>query len=164
MKSIKLPCGSEFLIDDEDETHLADRLWFGRKSGSTFYVVGRPPGHGQKEITLVRLILGLKDGEKCNYKNKNGLDCRKQNMQRCTQAEIAMNMGKKRGYKPFKGVFFDRRRGMYYAQIAVTKNGERKRYWRGVFKKPEDAAVAYDALAVDHHGEFARLNFPQEAA
>jgi hypothetical protein len=111
----------------------------------------------------VSLILGLKDGEKCNFKNKNGLDCRKKNLQKCTQAEVAMNMGKKRDYKQYKGVFREARRGLWYAQLALTTNGVRRRYWGGYHDSPQRAAVAYDELAKEHHGEFARLNFPHHS-
>lgn len=60
----------------------------------------------------------------------------------------------------FRGVSIDRRGdGRIYAQINVSG----KLIRLGKFATEEAAARAYDAAALKHFGEFARLNFPQEA-
>lgn len=56
----------------------------------------------------------------------------------------------------YKGVY--KKRSRWAARIAV--NGETT--WLGTFKTEEEAARAYDAAAKRLHGEFARLNFPEE--
>lgn len=40
----------------------------------------------------------------------------------------------------------------------------KKHHYLGLFVDPKDAAIAYDAKAVEIFGPFARLNFPQKAA
>lgn len=52
----------------------------------------------------------------------------------------------------FKGVSFHRAKGMWRAEIAARG----ARYTIGLFNTVEEAAAAYRAAAVKHHGEFAR--------
>lgn len=58
----------------------------------------------------------------------------------------------------FRGVSFHRRTGRWRASICV----DRRQVHLGHFATPEAAAVAYDAAAREHFGEFARLNFGVE--
>lgn len=159
---IALPCGRSFSIDDADLHFLDGRIWFSRwsKGGNrNLHVRGRPPGVGKKEVGLARLILGLKKGEVVDFKNLNGLDCRRENIRKTSRAIGNRHVPKKRKHKKYKGVFFDRRRGKFYAQIAV----DRRRYYGGNFDDPQLAAAAYDLLAVKHHKEFALTNEMQSA-
>lgn len=57
----------------------------------------------------------------------------------------------------YKGVSFHKLTGRWSAQIGVN----RRLHYLGLFDTPEQAAYAYDAAAKEHHGEFARLNFPR---
>lgn len=99
-------------------------------------------------------------GSVVDHQNGNGLDNRRENLRVCTQAENCLNSGKKRPYKRFKGVYRDRRNGSYYAQIFI----KRIAFGSCGHATEESAAVAYDALAAKHHGEFARLNFEPPGA
>jgi hypothetical protein len=69
-----------------------------------------------------------------------------------------MNRGLQRNNTSgFKGVSFDRRRGLWMAKIYV----ERKYHFLGYFSSPKDAELAYNAAARKFFGEFARPNsFP----
>lgn len=62
-----------------------------------------------------------------------------------------------RGRSGYFGVYRDGAR--WRATIIINSKGHRL----GTYVSPIDAARAYDAAAIKHFGEFARLNFPQEA-
>ena len=85
-------------------------------------------------------------------------NCRS-NLRVCTQAENLLNTCKRHGTRSrFKGVFYDMRFGKWFAQCRLKG----KRHWRGYFDDESEAARAYDHMAVELFGEFARLNFPEE--
>lgn len=91
-----------------------------------------------------------------DHENRNGLDCRRQNLRTATHSENAAN-SKVRNGKKFKGIH---RHGRgWRAKIVV----EYKPILLGVYDSQEEAAKAYDAAALKHFGEFARVNFPSAA-
>lgn len=67
-------------------------------------------------------------------------------------ANAAVHRDNKSG---FKGVFFYKRAGKWDAKI----KSDGRSIYLGRFDAPDAAARAYDAAAVQHFGEFARLNF-----
>jgi hypothetical protein len=85
-------------------------------------------------------------------------NCRS-NLRVCTPAENQHNRRRRRDSRSrFKGVLFDKREGKWFASCRVAG----KRLWRGFFDDEVEAARAYDEMAVELFGEFARLNFPEE--
>ena len=96
-----------------------------------------------------------------DHKNGNGLDNRRKNLRICTMSENMMNRGKTKVHSgKFKGVYDcgDSKTNPYTAKI--QKDG--KVYHLGHYKTPEEAAKTYDAKAKELHGEFGRLNFPED--
>lgn len=150
---ISLPCGRITLIDDEDAGALSGRRWYSDVRKTTVYVRGRTPGQSKGGVYLHQIIT---DSEKTDHKNGNGLDNRRSNLRACTQAQNCLNVGKKRAYKRFKGVYFDSRRNKWWAQLYIGRCA----FFGGYHDTEELAAKAYDALAIKHHGEFALLNYP----
>ena len=59
----------------------------------------------------------------------------------------------------YKGVYLYTDKIHWYAHIKVNK----KLIWLGSYKSEIEAAKAYDKAALKYFGEFARLNFPDEA-
>jgi len=66
----------------------------------------------------------------------------------------------RRASSSYKGVSWHARDSKWYASLDCNKAS----YWLGYFATEVDAARAYDAAALQHFGDFARLNFPDEVA
>lgn len=152
MTRIELPCGRFFSIDEGDIPLLNGRHWVTEVRGRTVYVRGRKPGQQGGGVYLHSLIVG----GMADHRDGNGLDNRRSNLRPCTQPQNNLNRGPKRG-KRFKGVY--RQRSSFYAQIYIN----RRSHYSGGHTSEEEAARAYDRMAIALHGEFARLNFPKEA-
>jgi hypothetical protein len=97
------------------------------------------------------MVVDHADGNRCN-------NCRS-NLRVCTRKENQRNIRKQRGARsPFKGVYYDMRRGKIFAQYYF----EGRAQWLGYFETGLDAARAHDHAVVQTFGEFARVNFPRE--
>jgi hypothetical protein len=107
-----------------------------------------------------RVIVGAASGERVDHWNGDTLDNQRHNLRKATNSQNIMNSQIRSDNKSgFKGVHFDRQLGRYRALLRA--NG--RRFEGGLFDNPIDAAISYNRLAIDHHGEFARLNIiPQK--
>jgi hypothetical protein len=91
------------------------------------------------------------DGNKAN-------NCRR-NLRVCTHVENMCNQRRRSGSSSvFKGVFYSKQMHKWGARC----NCRGERIWLGYFDAEVEAARAYDRMAVECFGEFARLNFPRE--
>jgi hypothetical protein len=87
------------------------------------------------------------------YANRDGLDCRRENLRAATSTQNHANTTKRRNNSSgFKGVFWHRRLSKWFAQI--TCNGKQRHL--GCFADKESAADAYARAARELFGEFAR--------
>lgn len=111
--------------------------------------------YGPKD-KMHRVILGAVRGQIVDHINGDGLDNRRANLRICTTAENIRNSRKHADSKvsQFKGVTRGHR-GKFRAQITLN----RKKYNLGDYSTQEAAAMAYDAAARKHFGEFGRTNF-----
>jgi len=88
-----------------------------------------------------------------DHKNTQKDDNRPENLRAATKSQNGMNRPKQRDNSTgFKGVCFDKSRGLYAATI---KRG-RVQYNLGRFDNPASAHGAYEKAAAELHGEFAR--------
>ncbi len=161
--TIKLTQGYVALIDPEDYERVAVRRWRAKvdERYGLVYAICHVPGtgrHGKCE-RLHRFILGVKPGQIVDHINGDGLDNRKANLRICTNAQNIRNQrphATRKTISKFKGVTRCNGRG-YRAQIMVNY----RKINLGTYTTPEAAASAYDAAARQHHGAFARPNFPE---
>lgn len=151
------------IIDAEDAERVFLHKWscFTNKSGAVYAQtspkkVHRTPGQ-PKMVFLHRYIMEAPHGMQVDHVNGNTLDCRRQNMRLATAAENCRNRGRRSigSTSPYKGAYL--LNGKWAARIGSAG----KVIFLGYFKSAEDAALAYDRAALELHGEFARLNFPE---
>jgi hypothetical protein len=153
---IPLTQNQNALVDTDDYDWLMQWNWFAHRNRptATFYAWRRGPDTTQ--ISMQEEITGRKD---IDHRNRNGLDNRKANLRACTVHQNARNRGKAKGKtSKYLGVSWDSDCGKWKAEI--TPNRTRIRLGRFISEK--QAAEAYDAAALEHFGEFACLNFPQQ--
>ena len=73
-------------------------------------------------------------------------------------ATRAQNNANRRPRSGYKGVSFHPASNTWRARVCVNRK-EKTTY----HQTPEEAALAYDRLAIEAHGEFAYLNFPEKS-
>jgi hypothetical protein len=110
----------------------------------------------KKTVFLHKVIMDADSGQIIDHKDRNRLNCQRDNLRPVTHSENSLNTDRyhNNGKSPYRGVDQDKRSGRWRAYI--QKN--RKRKYLGMFDEEIDAARAYDDEARILHGEFAHLN------
>lgn len=105
--------------------------------------------HTEKEVP---------DGLFIDHINGKRADNRIENLRLATATENQHNkLRQSNGTSNYKGVWFDSKKNVWKAAIRL----EAKRYYIGQFNTELEAALAYDALALEFQGPFAKLNVQQ---
>ena len=146
--------------------------YFDYKDGKLFWKnnTGKRPKDGQeagtykngykavvlnyKQYFCHRIIFYMVHGympSEIDHINGDGLDNRIENLRPCTRNENLRNRGtwSNTGYKGVK-----KSKKKYVAQIIINK----KNIFLGTYITPQEAAKAYDKAAIQHFGEFAKVN------
>jgi hypothetical protein len=112
---------------------------------------------GKKRTSVYMHAMLCPQWEKVDHRNGDGLDNRRRNLRRTTEAQNQMNRRKpKNNTSGFKGVGFIKARKRWRATIRYSTVRI-----VGHFPTAHEAALAYDTAARQYHGKFARLNFPR---
>jgi hypothetical protein len=156
MKEIKLTQGKVALVDDDDFERLNQFKWHASKEGNNFYAKRTPCVNKIKKVIIMhREIINALPGEDVDHKDGNSLNNLRENLRLCNQAENVRNSKiRKDNISGYRGVSLFTKRNKFQAIIHFKK----KSFWLGYFSSPIDAAIAYNQAAIQHFGEFARLN------
>jgi len=159
-RQIPLTQGKFAIVDDEDYKWLSQQKWYYSLDKRTGYALRKIIVNGKHTSQRMhRAILGLKRGEITDHVNRNGLDNRRCNLRKCTQSQNNRNSRKNRNNTSgYIGVSWNKEKGRWSAYIKCNT----KQIHLGYFDDLEQAAQAYDIAALELHGAFATLNFPQE--
>jgi hypothetical protein len=158
MPSITI-AGREVLIDEADAHILDGAGWTIRMSGRTSYVQRKIYRDGRYAGVehLHRLIVGCGEDFSVDHINGSGLDNRRENLRRCTQAENTRNRRRHSSNRSgYKGVYLSPRNtgeACWRAQIRV----DGKKISLGRHDTAEAAYAAYCAASKRFHGEFSRI-------
>lgn len=149
------------VIDDEDAVKVMKYKWYiqTRRLKNNIVVmlavVSVKRYAGKTKTTYLHRL--LKKGRMIDHINGNVLDNRKMNLRICNYSTNRQNANPNYSAEhAYKGVRkLQTKNGVkYFAQIKI--NG--KRVGHGNFETATEAAIAYNSLAQEHFGEFARLN------
>jgi hypothetical protein len=146
--------GMVALVDEADVATVAAHRWRARPGGNNLnYAVTLVNG---ATLYMHRVIMGG-GAKEIDHINGDGLDNRRENLRGCSRSENARNT---RGHfgsaktSAFKGVNWVKKSKKWVACICHDSQQVRL----GYFTSEEEAARAYDAAALELHGEFARTN------
>lgn len=134
-----------FIVDVIDLPIVEKYFWYSTK------------GYAQNDIVgcLHRVIANAKPHELVDHINMDTLDNRRENLRICTKAENMRNRNAQaNNTSGMEGVTWDKYGKKWMAQLSLNK----KHIHLGRYDDILDAAKAYNAAAIIHHGEFARLN------
>lgn len=160
---VPLTRGMFATIDAEDAERVCAFNWCAQRSHARrdIWYAKRNERREGRQITILlhRFLMGVPDDVKVDHEDGDGLNCRRRNIRVATHAQNTQNAGRRsHSRNQFKGVRRVHHGAGWYARL--TSNG--KVYTSRSFATEEEAARAYDELAKQHHGKFARLNFPDE--
>ena len=161
---VSLTQGQVSLIDEADAERVLALKWFAHRVGKDFYARRNQWLPGEKRyhaLLLHRFILDAPAGMDVDHINRDTLDNRRCNIRIVTRSENNANHDRRRraNQHGFHGIAQHRYGFLGRIQLAGQTHHTR------VFPTAEEAARAWDALAVRLHGsQFIDLNFPREAA
>ena len=150
--------GRVALVDADDRELVAGHKWYCMRARDNFYAVRKVRSAGGKQVTL-RMHTALTGFAMVDHVDGNGLNNRRANLRPASTDENNRNVRKRAGRSSrFKGVSWYASSARWRAQLKV---GGRNLHL-GYHGDEKSAALAYDAAARLHFGEFAALNFPQQ--
>lgn len=146
------------IIDDEDLNLINSLNWTVEINpvGQVYF------SNRKNKVRLHRLIMNCPKGMVVDHINGNTLDNRKSNLRICTKLENQYNQKKHKGnrHSKYKGVTFRKELKSKPWEAFIYKDYKSTRL--GYFATEKEAAVAYNAKALELYGQFAKLNVIME--
>lgn len=154
---ITLTQGYEAVIDAADVCLVQGHNWSAclRRGGRVDATTSVKRDGLSLTFYLNRVICGVTEAVLVDHRDGDTMNNRKGNLRIATNSQNTANRhAPTESNSGYKGVWFDRKRQLYVASIGIR--GTRKTIGR--FEEAQEAALAYDAAAINAFGEFARTN------
>lgn len=163
--TMKLNGGHEMIIDMEDFPKLAGHNITAYTPDKITYAHGQFDfgRRGMAKRSVHRYLMGLNVGDpwSVDHIDHNGLNNRKCNLRLATVSQNGANSRKRAGTSSnYIGVRWHKLARKWDARIHHGK----KEIYLGLYESEEQAARVRDIRAREIFGEFAKLNFPDQAA
>ena len=159
MKIILSTNGYQIQVDDCYYEYLNQFNWGIDNKGYPISGMNKGSGSYFGLHRVVAELAGMDTSNLIDHKDRNPLNNQVSNLRPANKSQNCSNAIKSPGqYSEYRGVSYNKRRGKYTAQIKK----QMRKVHLGTFENELDAAKAYDKAAVEHFGEFAVLNFPED--
>jgi hypothetical protein len=158
------------LVSEEDYEWARQFHWSGVKHGTRMYARRIAKNADGKKVCILlhraiweRTNGPIPLGKEIDHRDcigEPGLDNRRENLRAATRSENVANARYERNMSGYRGVFLERNRTerkRWRASIGASR--QNKAVHAGRFECPELAAVAWDMIAIDRWGPFAKTNF-----
>lgn len=147
------------LLDEADLSAVLEHNWYAVRKGNKIYacttLYDKNRSSKRYKLYMHRYLKGAIKGETVDHVNGDGMDNTRCNLRKCSKAENARNSElSASNTSGYKGVTWNKNAKKWLAQLKV----DRRHVYIGVFTDILDAAKAYNTAALEHFGEFARLN------
>lgn len=153
-REIPLSQGKVAIVSASDCDYLRQWRWCAlfRKCDHRWYAVRTD--HNKAMIYMHRFIMDPPQSMLVDHADNNGLNNTRANLRICTHAQNLRNRKKRYdSVSHFKGITPSSSKWCAYIYV------DKRNIYLGTFPTELDAALAYDAAARKHFGEFARTNF-----
>lgn len=154
MKVIGLTQNKVTKVSDEDAYSLSLYKWHLCNG----YAARRLRGKTRSLVYMHRQIVGCPPDMEVDHINGDRLDNRRENLRVCSHQQNMVNWDNRRGASRYRGVSKDPERPGWW-KVQIMRSGRNMRVGR--YRSEEEAALAYDAAAIELFGEFAQLNFKE---
>lgn len=157
MKIIDISKGMKVMVDDEDYVILNQWKWTAANCPTNIKYYAQRADSKRKTVKMHRLIMNCPKGVQVGHINGDTLDNRRENLRLVSPSDNSKNRSHQKNAKfPYKGI-------MNLSRCTIKKFGARitikgKTLFLGCFSTVEEAAKAYNIAALEHFGEFAKLN------
>lgn len=159
-RELPLSNGGVALVDENDWSAVSSLSWHrvDRPDGQGAYASANiRTAAGRRRVFLHRFITGAPAAIPVDHRDGDGLNNTRANLRVCSTQQNARNRRRhSNSTTGFKGVARQNKAAGFRAYIMIDGH----QITLGSFRTPQVAARAYDRAAVEHFGEFARLNFP----
>jgi hypothetical protein len=149
MKTIPLAnCSLVAIVDDDDFEYLSQFKWQIGKQNRLWYARrGLPRKDGKAAISFMhRELLNAPKGMDVDHKDYDGLNNQRSNIRLMSRSQnLQRGRAKITSQSGFKGIYFDRQKNKWQAEIYLGNGGKRIRI--GGYDKPELAAFAFNVAA-----------------